>query len=204
LQNKILTIAFWDISGFSNLCEKLKDHPELIAEFLREYLELATTIIHEYRGVVDKFIGDGILSYFGFKEKDDKDGFIGAENAILAALTLRRSFEDVKTNWLQIWKKIIDPDIHIDIKCGINTGLVLVGLLRSGERDQFTVIGTHVNLASRLEGRAEEGEIIISSFTMAKVQGKFYAESISISNDDDKIKSFKGISEYYKVLDKVT
>ena len=204
LQNKILTIAFWDISGFSNLCEKLKDHPELIAEFLREYLELATTIIHEYRGVVDKFIGDGILSYFGFKEKDDNDGFIGAENAILAALTLRRSFEDVKTNWLQIWKKIIDPDIHIDIKCGINTGLVLVGLLRSGERDQFTVIGTHVNLASRLEGRAEEGEIIISSFTMAKVQGKFHAESISISNDYDKIKSFKGISEYYKVLDKVT
>jgi class 3 adenylate cyclase len=204
LQNKILTIAFWDISDFSNLCEKLKDHPELIAEFLREYLELATTIIHEYRGVVDKFIGGGILSYFGFKEKDDKDGFIGAENAILAALTLRRSFEAVKTNWLQIWKKIIDPDIHIDIKCGMNTGLVLVGLLRSGERDQFTVIGSHVNLASRLEGRAEEGEIIISSFTMAKVQRKFHAKFISISNDDDKIKSFKGISEYYKVLDKVT
>jgi len=74
---------------------------------------------------------------------------------------LRRSFEDVKTNWLQIWKKIIDPEIHIDIKCDINTGLVLVGLLRSGERDQFTVIGTHVNLASRLEERDEEGEIII-------------------------------------------
>jgi class 3 adenylate cyclase len=204
LQNKILTIAFWDISGFSNLCEKLKDHLELIAEFLREYLELATTIIHEFGGVVDKFIGDGILAYFGFKEKDDKDGFIGAENVILAALTLRRSFEDVKTNWLQIWNKVIDFDIHIDIKCGINTGPVLVGLLRSGERDQFTVIGTHVNLASRLEGRAEKGEIIISTFTMAKVQGKFHVESISISSDDDKIKSFKGISEYYKVLDKVT
>jgi class 3 adenylate cyclase len=95
-------------------------------------------------------------------------------------------------------------NIYIDGKCGINTALVLVGLLRSGERDQFTVIGTHVNLASRLEGRAEEGEIIISSFTMAKVQGKFHAESIAISHDDDKIKSFKGISEYYKVLDKVT
>jgi len=64
LQNKILTIVFWDISGFSNLCEKLKDHLELIAEFLREYLELATRIIHEYGGVVDKFIGDGILCIF--------------------------------------------------------------------------------------------------------------------------------------------
>lgn len=205
LQNKVLTIVFWDISGFSNLCEKLKDHPELIAEFLKEYLGVATRIIHEYEGVVDKFIGDGILSYFGFKKENDdgnKDRFIGAENAILAALKLKRSFEDVKNNWVQIWKIVIDFDIHIDIKCGINTGHVLVGLLRSGERDQFTVIGTNVNLASRLEGRAEGGEIIISPFTMAKIKGKFDVEAIAIPNDKDKIKSFKDISEYYKVLGK--
>jgi class 3 adenylate cyclase len=206
LQNKVLTIVFWDISGFSNLCEKLKDHSELIAEFLKEYLENATRIIHEYGGIVDKFIGDGILAYFGFKENNghDNDGHIGAENAILAALKLKRPFEDIKNNWIEIWKKVIDSDIHIDIKCGINTGLVLVGLLRSGERDQFTVIGTNVNLASRLEGIAEGGEIIISSFTMAKIQGKFHVESITISNDNDKIKSFKDISKYYKVLGKVT
>ena len=199
-----MTIVFWDISSFSVLCEKLIDHPELIAEFLREYLGIATKIIHEFGGVVDKFIGDGILSYFGFKEKDDdnKDGFIGAENAILAALKLKRSFEDVKNNWVQIWKTVIDSDIHIDIKCGINTGHVLVGLLRSGERDQFTVIGTNVNLASRLEARAEGGEIIISPFTMAKIKGKFDVEAIAIPNDKDKIKSFKDISEYYKVLGK--
>jgi class 3 adenylate cyclase len=206
LQNKILTIVFWDISGFSNLCEKLKDHLELIAEFLREYLEVATRIIHEFGGVVDKFIGDGILAYFGFKENDgnDKDGHMGAENAIFAALNLKRSFEDVKNNWLQIWNKVIDFDIHIDVKCGINTGPVLVGLLRSGERDQFTVIGTHVNLASRLEGRAEKKEIIISTFTMAKVRGKFNVEAIDISNNDDnKIKSFKSVDKYYKVLDAV-
>jgi class 3 adenylate cyclase/plastocyanin len=202
LQNKVLTIVFWDISGFSVLCEKLVDHLELLAEFLREYFALATKIIHEHGGVVDKFIGDGILSYFGFTENYDKDGFIGAENAILAALTLRKSFEGIKNNWLQIWNKLIDPHIHIDIKCGINTGPVLVGLLRSGERDQFTVIGTHVNLASRLEGKAENNEIIISSFTMAKVREKFNVEAIDISNsNDNKIKSFKGVDKYYKVLD---
>ena len=69
------------------------------------------------------------------KINDDKDGDIGAENAILAALKLKKSFENVKNNWLQILKKVIEFDIHIDIKCGMNTGLVLVGLLRSGERD---------------------------------------------------------------------
>ena len=178
LQNKILTIVFWDVSGFSILCEKLIEHPELVAEFLREYFDVATKIIHEFRGVVDKFIGDGILTYFGFKENDeDGDGYIGAKNAILAALKLKRSFEDIKNNWLHMCKKVIEIHIHIDIKCGINTALVLVGLLRSGERDQFTVIGTHVNLASRLGGRAKEGEIIISPFTMTKIPGKFHVEA---------------------------
>ena len=91
LQNKILTIVFWDVSGFSILCEELIDHPELVTEFLREYFDVATKIIHEFRGVVDKFIGDGILTYFGFKENDeDGDGYIGAKNAILAALKLKR------------------------------------------------------------------------------------------------------------------
>ena len=91
LQNKVLTIVFWDISGFSVFCEKLEYDPELIAEFLREYLGDATEIIHEYGGRVDKFIGDGILAYFVFKENDndDKDGGIGAENSILAALKLK-------------------------------------------------------------------------------------------------------------------
>ena len=148
---------------------KVSIHPELVAEFLREYLGVAAKMIHEYGGVVDKFIGDGILSYFGFKENpyyDDKEGLIGAENAITTALELKKAFGNVKNNWLHIWKKVIDFDIQIDIKCGMYTGPVLVGLLRSGERDQFTVIGTHVNLASRLEGRAENDEIIISPFAM--------------------------------------
>ena len=203
LQNKILTIVFWDISGFSNLCEKLKDHLELIAEFLREYLELATRIIHEYGGVVDKFIGDGILAYFGFKENDgnDRDGYIGTENAIFAALKLKNHLKMLKIIGCKYGIKLLTL-IHIDVKCGINTGPVLVGLLRSGERDQFTVIGTHVNLASRLEGRVEKKEIIISTFTMAKVRGKFNVEAIDISNNDDnKIKFFKGVDKYYKVLE---
>ena len=68
----------------------------------------------------------------------------------------------------------------------------------------FTVIGTHVKITSRLEGRVEKKEIIISTFTMAKVRGKFNVEAIDISNNDDnKIKSFKSVDKYYKVLDAV-
>jgi class 3 adenylate cyclase len=197
IQNRVMTIVFWDISNFSKLTEVFKDHPELIAVFLNEYLGIAVPIIHENGGIVDKFIGDGILAYFGFKERDD-DGSVGALNAILAALKLKKSFQSFKQNWLDIWKTVTNFDTNIDIKCGINTGSVLVGLMGSEERDQFTVIGTHVNLASRLERIAEADQIVISQYTKQKVVEKFNLETIQIK--EDKIKAFEDILEYYIVL----
>lgn len=195
IQNRLMTIVFWDISNFSKLTEVFKDHPELIAVFLNEYLGVAVPIIYEYGGIVDKFIGDGILAYFGFKERDD-DGSVGASNSILAALKLKKSFQIFKQNWLGIWKSVTNFDINIDVKCGINTGSVLVGLMGSEERDQFTVIGTHVNLASRLEGIAEADQIVISQYTKEKVLEKFNLETIQIK---EKIKAFEDITEYYIV-----
>jgi adenylate cyclase len=197
IQKRLMTMVFWDISNFSKLTEVFKDHAELIAVFLNEYLGVAVPIIHEHGGIIDKFIGDGILAYFGFKELDD-DGSIGASNAILAALQLKKSFQILKQNWLDIWKTVTNFNINIDIKCGINTGSVLVGLMGSEERDQFTVIGTHVNLASRLEGIAEADQIVISQYTKEKVQEKFNLETIEIKQL--KIKAFEDIMEYYIVI----
>jgi class 3 adenylate cyclase/plastocyanin len=197
IQNRVMTIVFWDISNFSKLTEIFKDHPELIAVFLNEYLGVAVPIIHEYGGIIDKFIGDGIMAYFGFKETDD-DGSIGASNAIIAALKIKKAFQFFKKNWLDIWSTVTNFDTNIDIKCGINTGSVLVGLMGSQERDQFTVIGTHVNLASRMEGIAEADQIVISQYTKEKVSQKFNMETIQIK--EEKIKAFEDISEYYVVI----
>jgi class 3 adenylate cyclase len=198
IQNKFMTIVFWDISNFSDLSEKLKDHPELIGVFLNEYFEMAIPIIHEYQGIVDKFMGDGILAYFGFKENTG-DRTSGALNAILAALKLRGAFKILGKNWIEICKMVTSYSLNIDIKCGINTGFVLVGLLGSGVRDQFTVIGTNVNLASRLEGKAQNNQIIISPSTMnnIKEKGRFEIEAIKIQGE--KIRAFENISEYYSV-----
>lgn len=197
IQNRVMTIVFWDISNFSKLTEIFKDHPELIAVFLNEYLGVAVPIIHEYGGIIDKFIGDGILAYFGFKETDD-DGSIGASNALIAALKIKKAFQFFKKNWLDIWSTVTNFDTNIDIKCGINTGSVLVGLMGSQERDQFTVIGTHVNLASRMEGIAEADQIVISQYTKEKVSQKFTMETIQIK--EEKIKAFEDITEYYVVM----
>ncbi|HEX5673697.1 MAG TPA: adenylate/guanylate cyclase domain-containing protein [Nitrososphaeraceae archaeon] len=197
IQSRVMTIVFWDISNFSKLTEIFKDHPELIAVFLNEYLGVAVPIIHEYGGIIDKFIGDGILAYFGFKETDD-DGSIGASNALIAALKIKKAFQFFKKNWLDIWSTVTNFDTNIDIKCGINTGSVLVGLMGSQERDQFTVIGTHVNLASRMEGISEADQIVISQYTKEKVSQKFNMETIQIK--EEKIKAFEDITEYYVVM----
>lgn len=198
IQNKIMTIVFWDISNFSDLSEKLKDHPELIAVFLNEYFEMAIPIIHEYHGVVDKFIGDGILAYFGFNETSG-DKTSGAVNAVLAALKLRNAFKILGKNWIEICKMVTSYSINIDVKCGINTGFVMVGLLGSGVRDQFTVVGTNVNLASRLEGKAQSNQIIISPSTMNNIKGKGRFEIKAVKIEGEKIRAFENISEYYTV-----
>ena len=89
LQNKILTVVFWDMSGFSVLCEKLKSHKGLIVEFLREYFSEAAVIIQKHKGVLDKFMGDGIMAFFGYKDTDVNDnGKNGAISAVKAALEL--------------------------------------------------------------------------------------------------------------------
>ena len=78
---------------------------------------------------------------------------------------------------------------------------IFLRLLRSGERDQFTVVGTHV--IQQVDQREELKKRIISTFAMAKIRGKFNFEAIDISNNDDNKKSFKSVNKYYKVLDAV-
>lgn len=163
---KMLSVVFWDLSGFSALCENLKEHPVLVFEFLKEYYAKATETIHNYNGVLDKFIGDGVMAFFGFHSRDQNDASEHPIEAVNAAIQLKESFEKIKVAWLDIWRNKIDDDnISIGLKCGINTGKALVGYITTKERDEFTAIGSHVNLASRLEKKATGNQIVVSSYT---------------------------------------
>ena len=201
MQNKILTIVFWDISGFSVLCEKLKDHKELIVEFLREYFSEAALIIRKYEGVLDKFMGDGIMAFFGYKDNDINDnGKNGAINTVKAAIELRDFFNDMKLEWINLWiTKTGQQEISTDLRCGMNTGNVLVGLILTEVRDQFTTVGSNVNLASRLESVANKDQIIVSSFTKIRIEDQFNLMTIPVERP---IKGFENISECYEVIDR--
>ena len=201
MQNKILTIVFWDLSGFSVLCEKLKSHKELIVEFLREYFSEAAVIIQKHKGVLDKFMGDGIMAFFGYKDTDANDnGRKGAISAVKAAIELRNFFDEMKLEWINLWITKTDQQvISTDLRCGMNTGNVLVGLILTDVRDQFTTIGSNVNLASRLESVANKDQIIVSPSTKIRIKDQFSLRTIPIERP---IKGFENISECYEIIDK--
>jgi adenylate cyclase len=170
IKPRVLTICFWDVRQFSLLCETLKTHPELIAEFLKDYFDIAATTIFEHGGILDKFIGDGVMALFGVLNDQETSQSEEAMNAIRAAKDLRDRFNNLLLKWLPKWSWYTQQKINIGLGCGIATGDVLVGNVGTDSRDQFTALGPNVNFASRIEARAESGQILLSNATQVRVK----------------------------------
>lgn len=195
VRQRQVTIAFWDIRGFSRLCEILKAHPGLIADFLRDYCDVAARTIFEHNGLLDKFIGDGVMSLFGVLDHRGDDGKSEALAAVRAAQALRLRFKEVRERWMAKWELSTAHKIEIGLGCGVHTGEALVGNVGTEFRDQFTALGPQVNLASRIEGYSKEGEILISQTTATRIRDMVdleFVESIDeFKNIDGKFNLFR-------------
>lgn len=150
-----LTVFFTDIAGFTSISERLS--PEEIVDFLNDYLEEMTKIIFDYEGTLDKYEGDAIMAFWGAPMRQADH----ALRACNAALEMQKRLDILRPKW----KKEGKPLVHV--RCGINTGMMIVGNLGGRERFDYTVIGDSVNLASRLEGANKQykSKIMISEFT---------------------------------------
>jgi adenylate cyclase len=182
LRRRMVTICFWDIRGFSGLCEILKAHPTLIGGVLRDYCEVGAKTIFEHGGVLDKFVGDGIMAVFGVMNHKDDEGKADAIAAAKAALAMRPRFNEVVEKWTAQWTLYAPQKIEVGLGCGIHTGESLVGNVGTDFRDQFTALGPHVNLAARICGRAGSGQILLSQSTEARVKASMpttFVEEIS-------------------------
>ena len=154
-----LTILVSDVRNFTTWTEK--SDPEQLIVLLNEYLTAMTEVIFKHDGIVDKFIGDGILAYWGAFTP-------GKNHALLAAragVEMIERLKELNADWKA---RGFEP---IAIGMGINTGEVIFGSLGAGKKAEFTVIGDPVNLASRLEGLNKEFKtrIIVSETTRERL-----------------------------------
>ena len=185
-ENREMTVLFSDVRGFTSLSEGLS--PGELSALMNAYLTPMTTLIHEYRGTIDKYIGDAIMAFWGapIGNPDHARYALQTGLAMLERLNaLRDEFRE--RGW---------PELHIGI--GINTGMMSVGNMGSKFRMAYTVLGDAVNLGSRLEGLTKSYgvEIIVSETTRHAVPDYVYRELdvVRVKGKDRPIAIFEPIA----------
>ncbi|MDR2767326.1 MAG: adenylate/guanylate cyclase domain-containing protein [Treponema sp.] len=158
---KELSILFSDIAGFTKWSSDKS--PEVVHDFLGNYLESMSEIIFAHGGTVDKFMGDGMLAFFG----DPFDLPDHARRCVAAACAMQRKIRILAAKW----KPLVDIDLKV--RMGINTGKVVVGNLGTRSRVEYTVVGAAVNLAQRMEAGALPGGILVTGDTRSQLAGEF-------------------------------
>ncbi|MBF0274135.1 MAG: response regulator [Nitrospinae bacterium] len=153
-EKREVTIMMTDLRGFTSLSEN--SSAEEVVNLLNIYFEIMTEIILKYQGTIDEFIGDAILAIFGAPLQRSND----VERAVACALEMQLAMEEVNRRN----KEAGYPCVEMGI--GINTGEVVVGNIGSRKRTKYGVVGSNVNLTSRIESYTVGGQIFVSEGTL--------------------------------------
>ena len=179
-----LTIMFSDIVGFTELSDSLS--ADNLADILNTYMHCMTLIANKHGAVLDKFIGDGMVCFFG--EPNSRGPRQDALDCVAMAIDMRREMRTLRQKWRLMGFE------GLYIRVGISTGYCHVGNFGSNNRLSYTLIGKEANLASRLEAVAGKGEIYISESTHDYIAHDFdceYAGAFSLKGFDDKVSAWK-------------
>lgn len=161
--SKDIAVLFVDIRGFTSLSESLP--PEQIVKILNAYLGLVAQTVAKYQGTLDKFIGDAAMAVFNSPSDLEDYEF----KAVCAALDLRANASGLNEMCEQEYGK------QVTFGIGIQCGEAVIGNIGCEKRMDYTAIGDTVNTASRLEGSAAPGQILISAEMMHRLQGRIKA-----------------------------
>jgi len=159
-QKTTLTMLFSDIRNFTSFSETMD--AKQLSDFLNEYFNLMTSILFQFNGTLDKFIGDAVMAFFGAPQAD-----VGhARKACEAARTMQRVLAAHRSMFREKY------GVEVRIGIGINSGSVSVGNMGSDENFNYTCIGDNVNLASRLEGASKQYGvgILTTHLTLSEIQ----------------------------------
>lgn len=184
--SRFLTIFFSDLESFSTLSEELPSQELLLR--VSAYLEVVTKSINQESGTVDKFIGDGVMAFWGAPVHLDDHAW----RACVAALRIQQGMKTLNAHWVAEGLK------PLNVRIGIHSDAVLVGNIGSAERISYTAMGDGVNIAARLEGTNKEyGTLICVSHSVYKEAG----ERLCMRPvDDAAVKGRRGHIAIYEVM----
>jgi adenylate cyclase len=173
-QRRVMTVLFCDVKGFTGASEGMT--PQGLVKVMNRYFSAMSAPIRDHGGVIDKYIGDAIMAYWGppFTEDADQAGL-----ACLAAVDMLERVASLRAEFPELLGVRSLP-IAFDIRIGIATGEALVGSIGSELMMSYTVMGDTVNLASRLEGanKAYGGRVLVSAATVAGAAESIEAREI--------------------------
>ncbi len=162
-----VSVLFADIRGFTTVSEHLD--PDLTVLMLNTFFAEMSATISQFGGTLDKFIGDGLMAFWGAPTATPDFAAL----AVRAAIEMQARMPRVNRKMRRLQ---IDSSEVLTIGIGICTGLVLVGNMGTRQLMQYTAIGDVVNVAARLCGRAAGGEILVDDNTAAMVLPDIRAE----------------------------
>jgi class 3 adenylate cyclase len=166
VKRKNLTVFFSDIRGFTQATEQVE--PEELIQVLNQYFSEMVQIAFNHGGTIGKFIGDGMMGFFG--EPDDYPDH--AQRAVRMALDMQEKVKFLNE------ESLLGRTFPIHIGIGIATGYVTVGNIGSPMHMDYTVIGRYVNLAARLESEAKRDQTLLSQMTYNLVRDMVEAEAM--------------------------
>jgi class 3 adenylate cyclase/predicted ATPase len=165
-ERRQLTVMFCDLVDSTQLSSRLD--PEEYRDVVRVYQRVCSAIITRFDGHIAQLLGDGLLVYFGYPHAHEDD----PHRAIRAALGILAAMGNLNTHLQR------EKGIQLGVRLGIHTGLVVIGDMGGGGRQEQLALGETPNIASRIQGRAEPNTLAISEATYRLVEGYFTCESL--------------------------
>jgi len=165
-ERRQLTVLFCDLVDSTVLASQLD--PEEWREVVRAYQDTCAKVIARYEGHVAQYLGDGLLVYFGYPRAHEDD----APRAVRAGLAMVEAVGQLNTRLAS------EQGVHLAVRLGIHTGLVVVGEVGGGPRQEQLALGETPNIAARLQGMAAPNTVVISAATLPLLGGFFAYQSL--------------------------